>query len=161
MNLNRVFLIGRLTNDIESRTLPSGQAVVSFGLATNRTWKDQGGNKQEVAEFHNIVAFGKLAEICANYLKKGQLVFVEGRIQTRSWQGQDGAKKYRTEIIMQNMQMGPKAAGNAVGGNMTGNTAGNAKSGGSGFSSGGSIPVVEESEIPQVEEEINVKDIPF
>ena len=86
MNLNKVLLIGRLTNNIESRTLPSGQTVVSFGLATNRTWKDQSGNKQEMAEFHNIVAFGKLAEICATYLKKGQLLFAEGRIQTRSWQ---------------------------------------------------------------------------
>ena len=155
MNLNRVLLIGRLTNNIESRTLPSGQTVVSFGLATNRVWKDKGGNKQETAEFHNIVAFGKLAEICATYLKKGQLVFAEGRIQTRSWQGQDGTKKYRTEIIMQNMQMGPKAAGNTAG-----NTAGNVKPMETN-SPRESIPVVEESEISQSEEEINVKDIPF
>lgn len=159
MNLNKVLLIGRLTNNIESRTLPSGQAVVSFGLATNRTWKDQSGNKQETAEFHNMVAFGKLAEICATYLKKGQLLFAEGRIQTRSWQGQDGVKKYRTEIIMQNMQMGPKAAGNTVG-NVGGNTTGNVKPAGTG-SLNESIPVVEESEISQTEEEINVKDIPF
>jgi len=129
MNLNKVLLIGRLTNNIESRTLPSGQAVVSFGVATNRTWKDQSGNKQETVEFHNIVAFGKLAEICAMYLKRGQLIFAEGRIQTRSWQGQDGTKKYRTEIIMQNMQMGPKSAGN-----MVVNETGNIKTGGNQFS---------------------------
>lgn len=155
MNLNKALLIGRLTNNVESRALPSGQTVVSFGLATNRTWKDQSGNKQETAEFHNIVAFGKLAEICATYLKKGQLIFAEGRIQTRSWQGQDGAKKYRTEIVMQNMQMGPKAAGNTIG-----DAARNIKPT-KNSSSAETIPVVEESEISQTEEEINVKDIPF
>ena len=114
-------------------------------------WKDKDVKKQETAEFHNMVAFGKLAEICATYLKKGQLLFAEGRIQTRSWQGQDGAKKYRTEIIMQNMQMGPKAAGNTMGNTKPAETG----------SPRESIPIVEESEISQAEEEINVKDIPF
>jgi single-strand DNA-binding protein len=110
MNLNKVFLIGRLTRDPESRTLPSGQAVSNFGLATNRVWTNQTSNeKQEQTEFHNIVAFGKLAEICNQYLTKGGLVLVEGRLQTRSWQDQNGGTKYRTEIIAERLQMGPKA----------------------------------------------------
>ncbi|MFH1612043.1 MAG: single-stranded DNA-binding protein [bacterium] len=112
MNLNKVIIAGNLTRDVESRTLPSGQPVVSFNIATNRVWKDQSGNKQESAEFHNIVAFGKLAEICSRYLSKGQLVLVEGRLQTRSWQDQQsGVKKYRTEIVADNMQMGPRYGG--------------------------------------------------
>jgi len=110
MNLNKVFLIGRLTRDPESRTLPSGQAVSNFGLATNRVWTNQTSNeKQEQTEFHNIVAFGKLAEICNQYLTKGGLVLIEGRLQTRNWQDQNGGTKYRTEIIAERLQMGPKS----------------------------------------------------
>jgi single-strand DNA-binding protein len=111
MNLNKVFLIGNLTRDPEMRSLPSGQAVVNFGIATNRTWKDRDGNQQKKAEFHNIVMFGKLAEIAKQYLQKGSMVMIEGRLQTRSWQGQDGATKYRTEIVADSMQMGPKRNG--------------------------------------------------
>lgn len=112
MNLNKVFILGRLTRDPEQRSMPSGRAVSSFGMATNRIWTDQdSGEKQEQVEFHNIVAFGKLAEICNQYLTKGQLVLIEGRIQTRSWEGQDGNRRSRTEIIAENMQMGPRAAG--------------------------------------------------
>lgn len=111
MNLNKVFLIGRLTRDPESRTLPSGQAVSNFGLATNRVWTNpESKEKQEQTEFHNIVAFGKLADICNQYLIKGSLVMVEGRLQTRSWQGQNGETKYRTEIVTERLQMGPKMA---------------------------------------------------
>lgn len=109
MNLNKIFLIGRLTRDPESRALPSGQAVSNFGLATNRVWTNQETNeKQEQTEFHNIVAFGRLADICNQYLSKGSLIMVEGRIQTRNWQNQDGDTKYRTEIIAESMQMGPR-----------------------------------------------------
>lgn len=112
MNLNKVFLLGRLTRDPEQRTMPSGRPVSNFGIATNRIWTDQESKeKQEHTEFHNIVAFGKLADICNQYLTKGQLILIEGRIQTRSWQDQDGNKKNRTEIIAENMQMGPKAGG--------------------------------------------------
>jgi len=111
MNLNKAFLIGRLTRDPESRTLPNGQPVSNFGLATNRVWTNQSNEKQEQTEFHNIVAFGKLAEICNKYLTKGGLVLVEGRLQTRSWQDQSGGTKYRTEIIAEKLQMGPKAGG--------------------------------------------------
>lgn len=99
-------LIGNITRDPELRSTPSGQSVANFGLATNRTWKDpSSGERKESAEFHNIVAWGKLAEICGQYLRKGSKVFVEGRIQTRSWQGQDGSKKYMTEVVMENMIM--------------------------------------------------------
>lgn len=108
MNLNKAFLIGNLTRDPELKTLPSGQPVVNFGVATNRMWKNKEGQPQQQVEFHNIVMFGRLAEIAKQYLKKGSLVMVEGRIQTRSWEAQDGQKKYRTEIIAEAMQMGPR-----------------------------------------------------
>src|SRR4030042_5344627 len=116
MNLNKAFLIGRLTRDPESRALPSGQSISTFGIATNRVWTNPENNeKQEQTEFHNIVAFGKLADICNQYLKKGGLVMIEGRIQTRSWQDQNGGTKYRTEIVAERLQMGPKAAQKAEG----------------------------------------------
>lgn len=108
MNFNKVIIAGNVTRDLELRTLPSGQSVVNFGVATNRIYTDQSGNKQQITEFHNVVAFGKLADICSRYLRKGMSVLVEGRLQTRSWQGQDGVKRSRTEIIMEFMQMGPK-----------------------------------------------------
>jgi len=108
MNFNKAVVVGNLTRDPEVRNLPSGQSVASFGVATNRVWTDQNGNRQEATEFHNVVAFGKLADICSRYLSRGRLVLIEGRIQTRSWQGQDGNKRYRTEIVADNMQMGPR-----------------------------------------------------
>jgi single-strand DNA-binding protein len=112
MYLNKAFLFGNLTRDPELKSLPSGIKVVSFGLATNRTWKDKNGVKQESTTFHNIVAFGKPAEVMAQYLKKGNGVFIEGRIETRSWDDKnDGTKKYRTEIIVDNFQFGPSAGG--------------------------------------------------
>lgn len=110
MNLNKVFLIGRLTRDPESRALPSGQSISSFGMATNRVWiKKDTKEKQEQTEFHNIVAFGKLADICNQYLKKGGLVMIEGRLQTRNWQGQNGETKYKTEIVAEGLQLGPRS----------------------------------------------------
>lgn len=108
MNFNKAVVVGNLTRDPDTRSLPSGQPVTSFAIATNRVWTDQNGNKQEATEFHNIVTFGKLADICSRYLSKGRLVLVEGRIQTRSWDDQDGKKKYWTEIVVDNMQMGPR-----------------------------------------------------
>lgn len=107
MYLNKVMLYGNLTSDPDLRSMPNGNKVISFGLATNRSYKDQTGAKKEVAEFHNIVAFGKLAEIFAQWLKKGKPVYLEGRIQTRSWDDQNGGgKKYRTEIVVENFQFG-------------------------------------------------------
>ncbi|MFH1769185.1 MAG: single-stranded DNA-binding protein [Parcubacteria group bacterium] len=112
MNLNKVILIGRMAADPETRTTPSGQSVSSFRIATNRVWNDRNtGQKQEQVEFHSIVAWGQLSNVVQSYLKKGQLVEIEGRLQTRSWQGNDGVKKYRTEIVAENLQLGPKAAG--------------------------------------------------
>ena len=108
MNLNKAYIIGNLTRDPETRSLPSGQSVVSFSVATNRTWTDQSGQKQTAVEYHNIVAFGKLADICSRYLSKGRLVLIEGRIQNRSWNSPDGQKRNRTEIVAENMQMGPR-----------------------------------------------------
>lgn len=105
MNLNRAMIIGNLTRDPEVRTTPNGQSVCTLGVATNRNWTDSSGNKQEDVEFHSVVAWGKLAEICGQYLGKGRKIFIEGRLKTREWQGQDGAKKQRTEIIAENMIM--------------------------------------------------------
>ncbi len=110
MYLNKVFIIGNLTRDPEIRALPSGSKVCSFGVATNRIYKDKDGNKQEATEFHNISAFAKLGELAGQYLKKGQQVLVEGRIQTRTWET-NGEKKNRTEIIADNIQFGSKSAG--------------------------------------------------
>lgn len=111
MNLNKAMIIGNLTRDPEIRTTPNGVSVASFSIATNQVWKDQSGQKQEKAEFHNIVAWKRLAEICGQYLKKGSKIYVEGRLQTRDWAGQDGVKRYRTEIIMENMIMLDRAGG--------------------------------------------------
>lgn len=114
MNLNKVFLIGNLTRDPELRTTPSGQQVASFSIATNRMYTDKAGQKQTQAEFHNIVAWGRLAEITNQYLNKGKMVFVEGRITTRNWDAPDGTKRYRTEVIAERMQLGPRTGqGNA------------------------------------------------
>lgn len=105
MDLNKVMIIGRLTQDPEVRTIPSGQNVATFSVATNLIWTDQQGQKQEKVEYHNIVAWRKLAEICGQYLQKGKKVYLEGRLQTRQWEGQDGVKRNRTEIIADNMIM--------------------------------------------------------
>ena len=114
MNFNKAFVLGNVTRDPELRTTPSGQNVCSFGVATNRVWKDQSGQQQRAAEFHNVVTWGRLAEISNQYLKKGSLVFVEGRIQTRSWQDASGQKRYRTEIVAETMQLGPRPVGAAA-----------------------------------------------
>lgn len=105
MSLNRVQLIGNLTRDPEIKQIPGGTTVATFGVATNFNWTDQTGNKQSRAEFHNVVAWRKLAEICGQFLRKGSKVFVEGRLQTRDWEAEDGTKRYRTEIVADNMIM--------------------------------------------------------
>lgn len=115
-SLNRVTLIGNLTRDPELKYTPSGSAVCTFGLATNREWTDSSGQKQEGAEFHRIVAWGKLGEICSQLLQKGRKVFVEGRLQTRQWKTQDGSDKQVTEIVIEEMMAldAPKNGGNYV-----------------------------------------------
>ncbi|MFH1401787.1 MAG: single-stranded DNA-binding protein [Parcubacteria group bacterium] len=151
MNLNKVFLIGNLTRDPEARALPSGQQVTSFGLATNRFFTDKSGQKQKQAEFHNVVLFGRLAEIASQYLAKGALVMIEGRLQTRSWKDASGNTKYRTEIVGQSMQLGPRTGSKSA-------------------TQDAPEPTQEEppqnisqEEIPIIEDggEIDVKDIPF
>lgn len=113
MDLNRATIIGRLTRDPELRTTTTGKSVATLSLATNRVWTDQSGQKQEHAEFHNCVLWGKTADIAAQYLTKGRRVYVEGRLQTRDWVDQSGVKKYRTEIVVDSMIMldGPKGSG--------------------------------------------------
>jgi len=152
MNLNKVFLIGNLTRDPELKTLPSGTPVASFGVATNRVWRSQQGERQEEVQFHNIVVFGRQAETTSQYLKKGSLVMIEGRIQTRSWDGKDGTKQYRTEIVAERVQFGPRAGGQAKAG--FGNEMPQAES--------QKEPIREE--LPQIdinEEDIKAEDLPF
>ncbi|MCB9802889.1 single-stranded DNA-binding protein [Candidatus Nomurabacteria bacterium] len=111
MNLNKVMIIGNIVRDPEMRSIPNGQNVTSFSVATNLVWTDQSGQKQEKVEFHNVVAWRRLAEIAGQYLKKGSKAYIEGRLQTRSWDDPNGVKKYRTEIIAENMIMLDRAGG--------------------------------------------------
>lgn len=111
MNLNKAMIIGNLTRDPELKTTPAGTQVSSFSVATNFIWNDQSGQKQERVEYHNVVAWRRLAEICGQYLRKGSKVYIEGRLQTRDWVGQDGVKRYRTEIVAENMIMLDRAGG--------------------------------------------------
>jgi len=151
MYLNKAMVYGNLTRDPELKSLPSGIQVCSFSIATNRVYKDRDGNRQEQADYHNIVVFGRQAETSAQYLKKGSSAFVEGRLQTRSWDGDGGVKQYRTEIVADRVQFGPRTGG---GGAPTGDSpAGSAPSKDSEQDTG---------KMPDYpEEEINPEDIPF
>ena len=111
MNLNKVFLIGRLTQDPDSRSIPSGQSVTTIRMATNRVWNDPSGQRKDATEYHTVIAWGRLADVAAKYLTKGGLVMIEGRLQTRNWTDQSGVKKYITEIIAEGLQLGPRTAG--------------------------------------------------
>lgn len=142
MDLNRATLIGRLVRDPELRSLPTGKSVATFSVATGRVWKDANGQKQEQTEFHNVVVWSRLAEIAHQYLRKGRQVYIEGRIQTRDWVGQDGVKRYRTEIVGDNLIMlGSAPAGSVAGAPKTNDNAA--------------------SPAEVVEEEIKLEDIPF
>ena len=141
MNLNKVFLIGRLTQDPEIKSLPSGKNICQISLATDRFYVDKEGNKKQETEFHNVVLFGRLSEIASQYLKKGSLVFIEGRIRTRNWKDSAGNKKSKTEIIGEKIQLGPRAQGKKE-----------------------ELPPLEEKEeIPIIDEEedIKIENIPF
>jgi single-strand DNA-binding protein len=105
MTLNKAMIIGNLTRDPELKTTSSGTNVASFSVATSLVWNDANGQKQQKPEFHNVIAWRRLAEICGQYLRKGSKVFIEGRLQTTDWIGQDGVKRYRTEIVAENMIM--------------------------------------------------------
>ena len=113
MNLNKVILIGRLTQDPDSRSIPSGQNVATIRMATNRVWKDPSGQRKDATEYHTVIAWGRLADIATQYLKKGGLVMIEGRLQTRNWTDQSGVKKYYTEIVAEGLQLGPRPTGAA------------------------------------------------
>jgi len=181
MNLNKAFVLGNVTRDPEVRALPSGNQVTSFGIATNRYYTDNAGQKKEEAEFHNIVCFGKLADISSRYLNKGSMVLIEGRIKTRNWVNSAGVKQYKTEIIAESLQLGPKNSGGATGGSGYKSNSGYSKQ----FSSPEpempkqeDIPIIEENYTPpsvtdnnaeepknsfqgDASDEIDVKDIPF
>ncbi len=173
MSLNRAQIIGNLTRDPELRQIPGGQTVATFSVATNFSWTDSSGQKQERAEFHNVVAWRKLAEICGQYLKKGGKVFIEGRIQTRDWEGEDGVKRYRTEIIADNMIMldrkgegggsysnGNAMAGAAMGG-ATGAAAMQSEHGGLNNSADNNAGQDTANSAPLTEDEVTIDDLPF
>jgi len=110
MNLNKIFLLGRLTADPQLRSTPNGKSVANFSLATNRFWVDKNGQRQEDTQFHNVVVWGRQAEVANQFLKKGSLVLIEGRLQTRTWQDQQGQNRRTTEVICERMQLGPRSA---------------------------------------------------
>ncbi len=148
MNLNRAMIIGNLTRDPEARTTTSGQSVCNFSVATSSQWTDAQGQRQERTEYHPIVAWGKLADICSQYLAKGRKVYIEGRLQTREWEGQDGSKRQRTEIVAENMIMlSPPPQGGA-----------STSSSGGPSTSAPSMPKVDQG---MGDNEIRVEDIPF
>lgn len=162
MYLNKVFIIGNLTRDPELKALPSGVNVASFSIATNRVYKDKNGVRQENTDYHNIVVFGRQADTVSAYLKKGSMAYVEGRLTTRSWDGPDGKKNYRTEVIADTIQFGPRQGGQGGGGHD------------GGFSSQSSSPAREPKAAPSQADdlesldsvnypadEINPEDIPF
>ena len=153
MYVNKALIYGNITRDPEMKALPSGMSVTSFGVATNRTWKNKEGVKQESVDFHNVVAFGKQAELIHQYLKKGSPIFVEGRIQARSWDDKEGKKQYRTEIVIENFQFGPKAGGSS--GEYSGGASAPAKA----KAASAAAPELDTIEYP--EEDINPDDIPF
>ncbi len=157
MYLNKALVIGNLTRDPEMRALPSGIQVCSFSVATNRVWKDKNGAKQESADYHNIVVFGRQAETSAQYLKKGSSVLVEGRMQTRSWDDKGtGQKKYRTEIIADRIQFGNRPGATGPGA-PAGSPATSAPKGKA--PAGDDAPPLDTIQYP--EEDINTEDIPF
>jgi single-strand DNA-binding protein len=152
MNLNKAIIAGNVTQDPEVRTTPSGDKVANFSVATNRFWTDKTtGQKQQKAEFHNIVVWRRLAEIAEEFLKKGSLVMVEGRIETRSWEDETGKRNYKTEIIADNIQLGPRPSG--------GRTTPEEKTA---SKEEGDLPTIDaDSAGTESDDEIDIKDIPF
>lgn len=157
MDLNKVLIVGRMTGVPELRRTPGGLSVTSFGVATNHVSKDKQGNRKEETEFHNIVAWGRQAEVASQFLTKGALVLIEGRLQTRSWQDKQGGARKTTEIICERLQLGPKPAGGGGG-----NFAPKGKSA-AGPATGTDAPVEEEIPVINLEDEPEqpAEDIPF
>ena len=153
MNLNKIFILGRLTADPQLRTTPSGQSVTSFAVATNRIWTDKSGSRKESAEYHNVVAWGKQAEIASQFLTKGSMVLVEGRLQTRSWQTRQGEQRKTTEVICERLQLGPRRSGSGEGKVAPGAEVREAQP----------LPVEEVPviDLEETKEEINPEDLPF
>lgn len=149
-SFNQVILIGNLARDPELRNTPSGQSVASFAVATNRVWTDAQGQQQEQADFHNIVAWGKLAELAEQYLSKGRRVMIVGRLQTRSWEGDDGKKNYRTEIVANEVNF------------LDGRSDGGGESGGS-DDTGPAKPSAKKQEAVKIEDvdDVDLSEIPF
>ncbi|HVN26049.1 MAG TPA: single-stranded DNA-binding protein [Candidatus Paceibacterota bacterium] len=179
MDLNKVFLVGRVTADPQVRSTPGGQSVATIGVATNRTWTDKNNQRQEETEFHNVVLWGRQAEIAGQYLTKGAMVLIEGRLQTRSWTDKTGGQRKTTEIVADRLQLGPRpqGGGGQGGGFRSQSGSGAAGSSGSSGSSAGSrgaaapsgvsskddAPAVEEVPVISLddEEEIKPEEIPF
>lgn len=158
MNVNKVLLVGRLTRDPEVRNTPTGQTVASISIATNRFWKDKNGQKQDQTEFHNVVLWGRLAEIAGQYLTKGAETFIEGRLQTRKYTAKDGTERRITEIVAENMQLGSRAQGGSGSYNRPAATTQPAQS-------AAPAPVQEEA-IPTInldeeQDEVKIEDVPF
>ena len=150
MYINKAIIYGNLVRDPELKALPSGNKVCNFSVATNRTWKDAAGKRQEAADYHNVVFYSKQAETVAQYLKKGAGIMVEGRMSTRSWDGPDGQKRYRTEIIGDRFQFGPKGGGSVTGSSSPSDVATQAS---------GDVPDLDTIEYPS--DDLNPEDIPF
>lgn len=155
MFFNKAIIIGNVTRDPELKALPSGAKVTTFSLATNRVWKDANGQRKEQSDFHNIVVFGRQAETSAQYVKKGSMVMVEGRIQTRSWDDAQGQKRYRTEIVADRVQFGPRQGTTTAGGAVRGAEEPNETAG----ASANEPKDLESIEYP--DDDINAEDIPF
>lgn len=175
MNVNKVILVGRLTRDPETRSTNTGQTVATIGIATNNYWTDKAGQRQERTEFHNIVLWGRLAEIAGQYLSKGQEAYFEGRLQSRTYTGKDGIERRVTEIVGENMQLGSRAQGQGgynnasqAGGDQSyGNRSGAPRNAGaSSAASGAPAQKPIEEDIPTInldeeKEEIKIEDVPF
>lgn len=167
MNVNKAMIVGRLTRDPEMRTTQNGQTVANFSVATSRNWKDQSGQKQEKTDFHNVVAWGKQGEVVGQYFTKGQEIYVEGRLETQSWDDKDSGKKmYRTEIVLERFEFGAKPGGGGQGGNYgEQNSYNNAPQ-----QNQNAAPVAaaqkKEEEIPTInlddeQDEVKIEDVPF
>lgn len=168
MNLNKVILVGRLTADPQLRNVPSGQAVCTLSVATNRTWRDKAGAQQEEAEYHNVVLWARQAEIASQYLTKGATVLIEGRLRTRSWQDKQGVQRKTTEIIGERMQLGPRpsaSSGQGVAGSMRTSLSSKQFSGASGVEFKDQVKDAPIEEIPTINleegEDIKAEDLPF
>lgn len=172
MDLNKVIIVGRVTADPELRTTPGGQSVTTIGVATNRNWTDKNGAKQEEVEFHNVVLWARQAEIASQFLKKGAMVLIEGRLRTRSWTDKQGQQKRTTEIMAERLQLGPRAMGTSqVGGGGQAHSTGSGQGGtwsskGSSSPQGGGkdAPALGAEEVPVInleDEEIKPEEIPF